>query len=52
MSMRIKELIDKGVCDKGYAWNPSNCESEFDKLCDFGEYLDYENCKCTKKVGR
>ena len=50
--MRIKELIDKGVCDKGYAWNPSNCESEFDKLCDFGEYLDYENCKCTKKVGR
>ena len=20
-----KELIDKGVCDKGYAWNPSNC---------------------------
>ena len=21
-----KELIDNGVCDKGYAWNPSNCE--------------------------
>ena len=20
-----KELIDKGVCDKGYVWNPSNC---------------------------
>ena len=24
-----KELIDKSVCDKGYAWNPSNCECEF-----------------------
>ena len=23
-----KEVIDKGVCDKGYAWNPSNCECE------------------------
>ena len=22
------ELIDKGVYDKGYAWNPSNCECE------------------------
>ena len=21
-----KELIDKGVCDKGYAWNSSHCE--------------------------
>ena len=21
-----KELIDKGVCDKGFIWNPSNCE--------------------------
>ena len=23
-----KELIDKGVCGKGYVWNPSNCECE------------------------
>ena len=21
-----KELIDKGICDKGFIWNPSNCE--------------------------
>ena len=21
-----KELIDIGVCDKGYIWNPINCE--------------------------
>ena len=43
-----KELIDKGVRDKGFIWNPSNCEC--DKNCDFSEYLDYENCKCRKKI--
>ena len=45
-----KELIDKGVCDRGYAWNPSNCECECDKSCDVGECLDYEKCKCMKKL--
>ena len=45
-----KELIDKGVCDKGFISNPSNCECECDKSCDIGEYLDYENCKCRKKL--
>ena len=45
-----KELIDKGVCDKGFIWNPSNCECECDKTCDIGEYLDSENCKCRKKL--
>ena len=44
-----KELIDKGVCNKGFIWNPSNCECD-DKACDIGEYLDYENCKCRKKL--
>ena len=44
------ELIDKGVWDKGYVWNPSNCECECDKTCDVGEYLDYENCKCRKRL--
>ena len=43
-----KELIDKGICDKRFIWNPSNCECECDKPCDFGEYLDYKNCKCRK----
>ena len=47
---KCKELIDKGVCDKGYIWNPSNCECECDKSCDIVEYLDYENCKCRKKL--
>ena len=45
-----KELIDKGVCDKGFIWNPSNYECECDKAFDVGEYLDYENYKCRKKV--
>ena len=43
-------MIDKGVCAKEYAWNPSICGCECDKLCDVGEYLDYENCKCRKKL--
>ena len=45
-----KELIDKGICDKGYIWNPSNCKCECDKSCDFGEYLNYEKCKCRKRL--
>ena len=43
-------MIDKGICDKGFTWNLSNCECEFDKSCDVGEYLDYPNCKCRKKL--
>ena len=43
-------MIDKGVYDRGYPWNPSNCECECDKSCDVGEYLDYENCKCRKML--
>ena len=38
------------ICDKGFIWNPCNCECECDKTCDIIEYLDYENCKCRKKI--
>ena len=38
------------MCDKGFIWSPSNCECKCDKLCDFGEYLDYENWKFRKKI--
>ena len=44
------ELINKGVCDKGFVWNPSNCEYECYKFCDFSEYLDYKNCNCKKRL--
>ena len=43
-------MIDKGVREKRFIWIPSNCECECDKSCDIGEYLDYENCKCRKKI--
>ena len=43
-------MIDKGICGKGFIWNPSSREYECDKSCDVGEYLDYENCKCRKKL--
>ena len=45
-----KELIDKGVCDKGFTWNPSNCECECDKSHDIEKYSNYSNCKCNKKL--
>ena len=44
-------MIDKDVCDKEFIWNTSNCECEWDNSCDVGEYLDYENCNCRKKLG-
>ena len=47
---KCKELINKGVCDKRFIWSPSNCKCECDKLCDIGEYLDYSNCECRKKL--
>ena len=49
MRCECKELIDKGVCNKGFVWNPSNYECECNKSCNVSEYLDYENCKCRKK---
>ena len=38
------------MCDKGLIWNPSNCECKCNKLCDDGEYLDYKNCQCRKRL--
>ena len=43
-------MIDKGMCDKDFIWNSSNCNCECDELFDIWEYLDYENCKCRKKL--
>ena len=45
-----KELIDKGVYNKRFFLNPSNCECEHDKSYDIGEYLDFENCYHWKKL--
>ena len=43
-------MIDKGICDEGFVWNPINCECECDKSCDVGKYLDYANCNHRKKL--
>ena len=40
----------KGICYKGFIWNTINCECEYDKSCDVGEYLYYTNCKCRKRL--
>ena len=45
-----KELINKGVCDKGFIFKPSNCDCECDKSCGIGEYLDYSSYKCEKRL--
>ena len=45
-----KELTGKIICDEEFIWNHSNCECEYDKSCDVGEYLDYENSKCRKRL--
>ena len=45
-----KQRWNKSVCDKGSVWNPSNSECEYDKSCDVGEYLNYENCKCKRRL--
>ena len=45
-----EELSDKERCDKGFIWSLSNCNCQYDKSCDIGEYLGYKNCKCTRKV--
>ena len=34
------------MCDKGFIWNQCEC----DKSCDIGEYLDYKNCTCKKRI--
>ena len=45
-----KELIYKSRFGDGLIWNPRICECEYDKPCNMGEYLDYQNCESTKKL--
>ena len=43
-----KKFIVKDSCDKGFIWNPSNCECECDRLYDVGEHLNYKNLNAEK----
>ena len=45
-----EDLVNKLVCEKGYMWNPSTCACECDKYCEVGQYLDYRECVCRKKL--
>ena len=45
-----EDLVSKLVCEKGYMWNPNTCACEWDKLCEVGQYLDYRECACRKKL--
>ena len=47
---KCRELIDKGRCNKEFIWNLNNCEYKCEKSCDIGKCLDYENCKCRKRI--
>ena len=31
-------------------WNPSTCTCDCNKYCEVGQYLDYDNCVCRKKL--
>ena len=46
----FKELVNKSVCDRGFALNPSNCECECNKSCDFIECIDSKNSKYRKRL--
>ena len=46
--MNVKKLIDRGVCDKGFTFNWSSCQCEYDQSCITSQYLDYLDCKCKK----
>ena len=45
-----EDLVSKFACDKGYMWNPSTCSCESDRYCETGQYLEYKNCVCRKKI--
>ena len=50
MQVRMQKINWWSVCKKGFIWNPSNYGCECDKSCDVVKYLDYESCKCRKKL--
>ena len=39
-----------GIINKGYTWNPSTCECQYDTWCKPGQYLDHKNCICKNKL--
>ena len=48
--VNVKNWMTKEYVIREFIWNPSNCECVCDKSCDVGEYVDYVNCKCRKRL--
>ena len=55
---KCKCRLDTSVCNNKQRWNNDKCQCECKELsdkgicnksCDFGEYSNYENCKCRKR---
>ena len=46
---RCECRLDGSVCNNKQRWNDDKCPCECKELID-GEYLDYENCKCRKRL--
>ena len=34
-----KLMVEKGICNKGFIWNLSNCKCQCDKSCNVREHL-------------
>ena len=45
---KCKFRLDTSICNNKQRWNDNKCRC--DKSCDIGEYLDYKNCSCRKKI--
>ena len=45
-----EDLVNRIACDKGFSWNPGNCECICDKSCGIGQYLDYKSCVCRNRL--
>ena len=48
--MNVKNWLIKVYAIKDIFFNPSSCNCECDKSCGIGEYFDYLNCKCRKRL--
>ena len=52
---KCKCRVDSTVSNNKQRWNEDKCRCKCKELtdkgaCDVGEYLDYESCKCRKRL--
>ena len=49
INVKVFNLMSRTNETRHIGWHKT-CECECGKSCDIGEYLDYKNCKCRKKL--